>query len=470
MAAAALAAGALGAAPSAADPPGAQTVLISRTASGSPADGPSRNAVVSQDRRFGRVVAFESDASDLAPGAAPGVTNVYAALRAGPFPDNGTAWGFDRMVLLSRGLGGQPADGPSTLPAIDGSSRTAPTCVAFVSAASNLVPGDTNGQPDAFVAYLASGRIVRVSVDSAGRQADGPTTQVAVDGRCTRVAFVSAATNLALTRTRRAAWRSARTTAPPAGVREVYVRAIGGPSLQDHALRGLTFLASASNGARAGDGDSFDPVLSPRGRSLGFTSLAGNLGDGPPRGASQVYQRTLDRHLGPRIHGHAVQDMTLRTRLVSEADGRPGNASSSRPAITATGDAFVYQTLATNLLSGATHGVSQIVETTVDGSTRRHAWISSRASGLGDGASVDATVSDGGDWVFYETRARNLRPRGDANPAAEVLLDAFPWVISADGAGRPLPTDSHRPDTSPHGNYVVFESGGMVLLRWLGPK
>jgi hypothetical protein len=106
-------------------------------------------------------------------------------------------------VLLSRGLGGQPANGASSQPAIDGLSRTAPTCVAFVSAASNLVAGDTNGVPDALVADPATGRIARVSVSSSGAQANGPTTQVAVDARCTRVAFVSTATNLALTATRR---------------------------------------------------------------------------------------------------------------------------------------------------------------------------------------------------------------------------------------------------------------------------
>jgi hypothetical protein len=61
--------------------------------------------------------------------------------------------------------------------------------VAFVSDASNLVAGDTNGQPDAFVANLDSGAISRVSVSSSGAQADGPSFDVSVDGTCSRVAF-----------------------------------------------------------------------------------------------------------------------------------------------------------------------------------------------------------------------------------------------------------------------------------------
>src|SRR4051812_9859488 len=75
-------------------PPYARTVLVSRTARDMHPNGASRHAVISQDKRFGRVVAFESDATDIAPGAAPGVTNVYAAYRQAPFADNGTLWSF----------------------------------------------------------------------------------------------------------------------------------------------------------------------------------------------------------------------------------------------------------------------------------------------------------------------------------------------------------------------------------------
>src|SRR5436309_1224897 len=45
--------------------------------------------------------------------------------------------------------------------------------VAFASAASNLVPGDTNGAEDVFVRALHTGQTVRVSVNSAGTQGNG---------------------------------------------------------------------------------------------------------------------------------------------------------------------------------------------------------------------------------------------------------------------------------------------------------
>src|SRR5207247_5065396 len=78
--------------------------------------------------------------------------------------------------------------------------------VVFDSAASNLVPGDTNGVPDVFVHDLLTGTTERVSVDSAGGEANGQSVgpgirggsafgaRISGDGRL--VAFDSIATNL----------------------------------------------------------------------------------------------------------------------------------------------------------------------------------------------------------------------------------------------------------------------------------
>src|SRR5207253_225335 len=68
--------------------------------------------------------------------------------------------------------------------------------VAFASEATNLVPGDTNGEDDIFVHDCATGATTRVSVASDGSQANhrsfNPT--ISADGRF--VAFHSCATNL----------------------------------------------------------------------------------------------------------------------------------------------------------------------------------------------------------------------------------------------------------------------------------
>src|SRR5436190_2978051 len=195
------------------------TFLLSRAYDGGLPNGISRNAAVSHDQRIARDIAYESDAPTIVPGDTNGLTDVFVVHRAGPWGSNGTPWKIGSTDLVSHGLGGQPANGRSYRPVVDGASHHVPSCVAFVSDASNLVPGDTNGKPDAFVYNLGSKKIIRVSTDAHGRQSNGSTYEVSVDGDCERVAFVSDATNLALTKTKTLGWRTARTSRPPAGTK-----------------------------------------------------------------------------------------------------------------------------------------------------------------------------------------------------------------------------------------------------------
>src|SRR5688572_18087462 len=76
--------------------------------------------------------------------------------------------------------------------ATDGGGTTMPMAfsadgrfVAFVSATTNLVTGDTNGATDIFVRDRLSGSTERVSVSSAGAQGDGGSgsPQISADGR-----------------------------------------------------------------------------------------------------------------------------------------------------------------------------------------------------------------------------------------------------------------------------------------------
>src|SRR2546421_589275 len=102
---------------------------------------------------------------------------LLVAVAGPPGPQPAQAKGTPTTFLLSRALGG--------------AFHTAPTCVGFLSAASNLVSGDTNGQVDAFVAKISgSGRPRRVSLPG-GRQSSSPTTAVAVSGDCSSIAFVT---------------------------------------------------------------------------------------------------------------------------------------------------------------------------------------------------------------------------------------------------------------------------------------
>ena len=252
-----------------------ETQLLSRAADGGFPNGPSRNGVISQDSRIARSVAFESDASNIVAGDRNGRTDVFVVDRAPGYSSTGSPWRNGRTRIASRGLNG-PANGRSYGPSISGDSssdrgrgETAPRCVAFVSQASNLVPGDTNGRADAFLYWMGSGIVQRVSVASDGSQSNGSTYDVAVDGACTRVAFTANASNLA--QTSRAAPRIPTTRArrprrSRGGVKQVYVRVIGAEKSSARSLIGLTYLASASDSGAPGNADSYGPSwsLGPR--------------------------------------------------------------------------------------------------------------------------------------------------------------------------------------------------------------
>src|SRR3954447_2050361 len=167
------------------------TFLISRAIGGGVPNGPSTHPVLSNDKRYVRAVAFQSEASDLVRGDTNGVSDVFVVRRTGHIGNEGVPWTIGGTSLISRTGGKGPANGPSFSPSIDGAFHSAPTCVGFLSAASNLASGDTNGQVDAFVAKISgNSRPRRVSLPG-GKQSSYPTTAVAVSGDCKSIAFVT---------------------------------------------------------------------------------------------------------------------------------------------------------------------------------------------------------------------------------------------------------------------------------------
>ena len=126
-------------------------------------------------------MAFLSDATDLVPGDTNGVRDVFVR-------DRGTG----RTERVSVGPGGRQADDES----FDLSISAGGSYVAFWSVATNLVPGDTNGWSDMFVRDLRAGTTRRVCVGPGERQADEGCEERPSVSAGGRVAFVSFATNL----------------------------------------------------------------------------------------------------------------------------------------------------------------------------------------------------------------------------------------------------------------------------------
>jgi hypothetical protein len=465
-----------------ADHAAANTQLVSRTPSGLMPNGPSANASLAQDRRGASLLAYESSGSDIVPGDTNGLSDVFVVRRARPFNPRArkaTRWVPGATELVSTGLGGAPADGASYGADLDGSQRHNAHCVAFVSQATNLVAGDTNGKADAFVKDLRSGQITRVSVNSAGEQADGDVFDVEVDGACDRVAFSSNATNLALTqtpkprivnsaltgaqrrrcrarfrgnrraqrrrcKTRRLKVRSQRapavTTQPAPGTTQVYVRILGGQP-DDAGIVGLTFLASASSSGEAGNDDSYDVSFgelsggcpetcgSTSGDALAFTSEASNLTGGDGNGVPDVYRRSFKIPPATFVQRRAriPAYMEMRTDLVSsKRSGLAGNGASDQPSINDDGDVVVFRTAASDLLPGDGNGVTDIARALTVSSPPRLTRVSfARAGGIqGNGGSSQPSSSRAGSPILFQTDADNLSalPTPDRNCTGDVVF------------------------------------------------
>ena len=477
------------------------TELVSRAAGGGFPNGPSRNAVISQDARRARAIAFESDASNIVAGDANGMTDVFVIDRAGG-GDTGSPWRGGPTRLASRGING-PANGRSYAPAVDGDAsssgpleETAPSCVAFISEASNLVPGDTNGKPDAFVFVLKTGAVARISVGADGRQSDGATYDVAVDGDCERAAFTSDATNLTQAAQPRPPapaprsagdenhpnYRSAATDAPPPRVKQVYVKIMQAKRPGDRGRVGLTFLASASDAGVPGDKDSYDPSWSLRtDQVLAFTSAATNLDPGrDANGFADVYVNAMTRSL----------DTSVRVVSVN-ASGQAGNGPSTEGAASDQSCSVVFATQATDILEGDDGPTSDIARADIrsflrskgvlrrdpDGCRKIAGTAASRADSVrvtpvarGNGPSTQPEAAGGGDYVVFASDATGfpgvVPTLGDGNGVG----DAFLWSGRRDvvrlqsakasryGINRQLALPSTNPYPSQRINYILFET------------
>jgi len=460
--------------------PDATTYLLSKSLAGAVPDGPSRNPAVSQDQRVAKIMAFESDASDLVTGDLNNLTDVFFIRRAQPYGNDGTPWQGGATELGSTGVNGQPANGRSYLPALDGDSKNLnPHCLGFVSDASNLVPNDTNGVADVFIRNLDSGAITRVSVNSAGQQANGPSFDVSLSGDCARVAFTSAATNLALTRTKQPNLKALVTAAPRPGTRQVYVRVLSGDPA-DGTLVGQTFLASATN-KRPGNGDSYDPTWSRPGKAFVFTSTSTNLSpkDGAPN--QDVYFRQAKRAFAKykvveckvkRRHGkkfkachHTVrgkQTMDLLTRWASDGgDGESLNAS-----ITDDASKVVYETSSDNFDPRDRDTLFDIYRANLKNDPPQQLLISTTKDAAANGDSHNATITAAGVAIFFDSMASNLKmfpyflddPNGVKDMMVGIPIHASASVDSLTWENHFANGPSQNPAPSARHNYVLFES------------
>jgi Tol biopolymer transport system component len=232
------------------------TVRASVISAGGEANNSSHNAVISAD---GRCVAFESHATNLVGGDTNGSVDVFLRdLQAGT---------TERVSLTAAGT---QANLAGLQPRISGDGR----CVSFMSGASNLVAGDTNGWSDVFVRDRQSGTTECVSVSAGGAFGDFHSYESAISGDGRIVAFWSFATNLV----------------------PLQSGFFGRVFVHDRQT-GTIALASAATDGTPASGGSSNPSLSGDGRYVSFFSEAADLVAGDVNATEDVFLH--DRGAGP---------------------------------------------------------------------------------------------------------------------------------------------------------------------------
>ncbi len=226
------------------------TVRVSEATGGGDPDGVSQEAFVSADGRF---VSFDSVASNLVAGDTNSASDVFL---------HELATGLTRRVSVSST--GAEANGTSGASSLSADGRL----IAFSSTASNLVPGDT-GFDDVFVRDNALGTTERISVSSAGAQANagsGPslTNGLSADGRY--AVFQSAASNLV-------AGDANATT-------DVFVR---------DRVAGVTTRVNVPSSGVEANGQSFNTAIGGDGGVTAFASDASNLVAGDTNDTTDVF-------------------------------------------------------------------------------------------------------------------------------------------------------------------------------------
>ena len=328
------------------------TERVSLTDQGQQAKLGGAGQALSSDGRF---VVFVSMSNDLVPGISNGYTDVFVRDRL-----------LSTTVRASLGSAGQEPDRHCGSPSLSADGRY----VAFVSAATNLVPGDLNGGDDVFLRDLVTGTIEVVSVDPRGLPAGGGGPSISGDGRW--VAFGSYGSTLVAGDTN--------------GEGDVFVR---------DRLTGTTQRVSVDGQGQQASGSSMRGAISEDGRVVVFDSVAPDLVPGDTNGYWDVFVHVLG---------------TGATERVSlSSSGGEANDFCWFASISSQGRFVSFTSWATNLVPGDTLlDLDVFVHDRLTGQTT---WESIGLSGAeGNGESLSATLSGDGMFVVFVSTSTNLVP------------------------------------------------------------
>ncbi|MGY8771029.1 MAG: GEVED domain-containing protein [Pirellulales bacterium] len=363
----------------------------------------------------GRFVTYQSNASNLVAGDTNGADDIFV---------------FDRQINMTTRVsvdsaGNQSIYGYSSNPSISADGRF----ITYQSNAYNLVAGDTNGMTDVFVFDRDTNTTTRVSVDSAGTEANNQSSAPSISADGLFITYTSSASNLVAGDTN--------------GTTDVFIL--------DRDTNMTTRVSVDSAGTEANNA-STSPSISADGLFITYSSRASNLVAGDTNGTDDVF--LLDRATN------------TTTRVSVDSVGNQVNGYSYSPSISADGQFVTYSSSASNLVAGDTNGKDDVFLMDRDTNTTTRVSVDSAGTEAND-YSYSPSISADGLFITYFSYASNL-VAGDTNGNWDIfVLDRdmnTTTRVSVDSAGAEANNHSYIPSLSADGRFVTYQSNASNLV------
>ena len=330
-------------------------------------------------------------------------------------------------VRVSVSSDGTEGDLESTRPGLSLDGRV----VAFVSNATNLVSGDTNGVEDIFVHERMTDRTERASVSSDGTEGNDVSDRFppVLDRTGRFVAFESLATNLV--------------PADANATSDVFLR--------DRRGRTTSRVSLGASG-NEGNGYSISPAMSSDARFVTFISSSTNFVPGDTNGFDDVFVR--DRRLG-----------TTSRASVATGGAQSNGDTILAPTLSDDGRFVMFASRATNLTAEAIPGL--FVRDRRSGTTALVSVSGAGVAGNSGGVAAGIAISRDGRFVAFDSVSTNLVPN-DTNGASDVFVRdrrrGTTERVSVSSAGGQANGGSGLPHISEDGRFIAFGSSATNLV------
>jgi hypothetical protein len=390
--------------------------LLSASPSGSPGNGAGSLGRVN---RGGTSFVFSSRASNLVAGSAPGFSGIYL---------RDTVTGRIRLI--------SPSSDPNRAKVAEDFSEPSIGPVGSTVAYSGVASGQV------FANFGGLGRTA--STSRGGTPGNGESSRPMVPGSGSTVLLDTTSTNLLDT---------------PDGngpIRDIVAKDLN---------TGAVSLITVGPTGQPANGDSFGPWASEDGQTVAFWSLSTNLSDESVSSADASKMGTIKQVL-VSIPGGMARSATYVSR--NPITSALGNGDSINVRLTPDGRFGVFESVASNLVDDDNNGVSDIfrfeVEPVAGGRLRLvnlERVSLSRYGFQGNGPSYNASISDDGQFITFQTDATNLIEL-DRNDATDILVK---WLVTKEVVrlsrtvdGEQPNGDSIEPTISGDGSTIVYGS------------